>query len=102
MTAKENEQNAEAAGWGSDVISDLLRALELPYAVIVPGASFRGLHDSIVNHLGNVGPSMVLCQHEDHSVAIAHGYGLDAFAAALARRGGEICRHQCARCAVAF
>ena len=39
-----------------------------------PGASYRGLHDSIVNHLGNERPGILLCLHEDHSVAIAHGY----------------------------
>ncbi len=60
--------------WGSDVCAQLLRRFGFPYISLNPGASYRGLHDSIVNHLGNVGPSMVLCQHEDHSVAIAHGY----------------------------
>ena len=39
-----------------------------------PGASYRGLHDSLVNHLGNERPGILLCLHEDHSVAIAHGY----------------------------
>ncbi len=74
MAAKENRQTAEAAGWGSDIIADLLRALELPYAVIVPGASFRGLHDSIVNRLGNHDPKLVTCLHENHAVSIADGY----------------------------
>ena len=32
------------AGWGSDVIADLLRALGFPYIALTPGASFRGLH----------------------------------------------------------
>ena len=39
-----------------------------------PGASYRGLHDSLVNHLGNVQPQMLLCLHEENAVAIAHGY----------------------------
>lgn len=39
-----------------------------------PGASFRGLHDSIVNHLGNEKPQMMVVLHEEHAVAIAHGY----------------------------
>ena len=38
---------------GSDVIVDLLHAYELPYAALNPGASYRGLHDSIVNYGGN-------------------------------------------------
>ena len=41
---------------------------------MTPGASFRGLHDSIVNHLGNVSPELLICIHEEHAVAIAHGY----------------------------
>ena len=61
-------------GWGSDVAAQMLRRFGFPYISLNPGASYRGLHDSIVNHLGNEDPGMVLCQHEDHSVAIAHGY----------------------------
>ena len=61
-------------GWGSDVAAQMLRRFGFPYISLNPGASYRGLHDSIVNHLGNENPGMVLCQHEDHSVAIAHGY----------------------------
>jgi hypothetical protein len=39
-------------GWGSDVIAATLRELGLAYIALTPGASFRGLHDSLVNHLG--------------------------------------------------
>ncbi|MFG1403346.1 thiamine pyrophosphate-binding protein [Xanthobacter sediminis] len=60
--------------WGSDVIADTLRRLGVRYAALTPGSSFRGLHDSIVNHLGNTSPQMLLCLHEEHAVAIAHGY----------------------------
>src|SRR5215475_2481246 len=63
-----------AAGYGSDVVADTLRALDIPYIALNPGASYRGLHDSIVNHLGNRGPQMLLCLHEESAVAIAHGY----------------------------
>ena len=63
-----------AAGFGSDVAAEALRALEVPYIALNPGASYRGLHDSLVNHLGNVRPQMLLCLHEEHAVAIAHGY----------------------------
>ncbi|WP_431777906.1 thiamine pyrophosphate-binding protein [Ottowia caeni] len=66
----------QAAGhvWGSDAIADMLRALEVPYVLLNPGASFRGLHDSLVNHLGNVKPQMLVVLHEEHAVSIAHGY----------------------------
>ncbi|TMH33446.1 MAG: thiamine pyrophosphate-binding protein, partial [Betaproteobacteria bacterium] len=52
----------------------MLRAIELPYLALNPGASYRGLHDSIVNYLGNERPQMLLCLHEESAVAIAHGY----------------------------
>ena len=64
----------DKVAWGSDVAAQMLRRIGFPYISLNPGASYRGFHDSIVNHLGNQTPSMVLCQHEDHSVAIAHGY----------------------------
>jgi thiamine pyrophosphate-dependent acetolactate synthase large subunit-like protein len=63
-----------APGFGSDVIADALRALDVPYIALTPGASYRGLHDSIVNYLGNTKPQMLLCLHEEAAVAIAHGY----------------------------
>src|SRR5215210_2330295 len=52
----------------------MLRALDIPYLALNPGASYRGLHDSIVNYLGNTRPQMLLCLHEEAAVAIAHGY----------------------------
>jgi thiamine pyrophosphate-dependent acetolactate synthase large subunit-like protein len=65
---------ANAAGFGSDIIADVLRSLDFPYIALTPGASYRGLHDSIVNYLGNTKPQMLLCLHEEAAVAIAHGY----------------------------
>jgi thiamine pyrophosphate-dependent acetolactate synthase large subunit-like protein len=60
--------------WGSDVIAEVLSRLDIPYLSFVPGASYRGLHDSLVNYLGNSRPEMVLCLHEEHAVAVAQGY----------------------------
>src|SRR5271165_1944799 len=65
---------ANAPGFGSDVIADALRSLDIPYIALTPGASYRGLHDSIVNYLGNAKPQMLLCLHEEAAVAIAQGY----------------------------
>jgi acetolactate synthase-1/2/3 large subunit len=59
--------------WQSDVIVDLIKRYEFPYITLNPGASFRGLHDSLVNYGGNQ-PPMLLCQHEEIAVQIAHGY----------------------------
>jgi thiamine pyrophosphate-dependent acetolactate synthase large subunit-like protein len=60
--------------FGSDVVADVLRALDIPFVALNPGASYRGLHDSLVNHLGNTTPQMLLCLHEEHAVAIAQGW----------------------------
>jgi thiamine pyrophosphate-dependent acetolactate synthase large subunit-like protein len=60
--------------WGSDAVAACLRALDVPFIALNPGASYRGLHDSIVNFLGNERPQMLLVLHEEHAVAIAHGY----------------------------
>lgn len=60
--------------WGSDGVAELLQSLDIPFLCLNPGSSFRGLHDSIVNHTGNTNPKFLLCLHEEHAVAIAHGY----------------------------
>src|SRR5258708_3807567 len=69
-----NLTGTNAPAFGSDVVADTLRALEIPYIALNPGASYRGLHDSIVNFLGNETPQMLLCLHEEVAVSIAHGY----------------------------
>jgi thiamine pyrophosphate-dependent acetolactate synthase large subunit-like protein len=74
----ENPQGAEpgtvAMEWGSDALAELLSRLDLPYLALVPGSSYRGLHDSLVNYGGNRAPQLLVCLHEEHAVAIAHGY----------------------------
>ena len=70
--APKTEENA-GLGWNSDVIADLIRQYGFPFITLNPGASYRGLHDSLVNHNGNE-PPMLLCQHEKIAVQIAHGY----------------------------
>jgi benzoylformate decarboxylase/acetolactate synthase-1/2/3 large subunit len=52
---------------------DALQALGLRYAALNPGSSFRGLHDSLVNHGGN-SPQLLTCPHENLAVGLAHGY----------------------------
>ncbi len=65
---------ASTAVWGSDAIAACLRALDIPYLALNPGASYRGLHDSLVNYLGNSRPQMLLAIHEEAAVTMAHGY----------------------------
>jgi len=68
------ESRANGQFFGSDCVAETIRALGIPFVALNPGASFRGLHDSLVNHLGNREPRMLLCLHEEHAVAIAHGW----------------------------
>jgi len=60
--------------WGSDLIAKMLQNLDVQYVALNPGSSFRGIHDSLVNYLGNENPQLLLCLHEEHTVAIAHGW----------------------------
>jgi thiamine pyrophosphate-dependent acetolactate synthase large subunit-like protein len=64
----------QAEAWGSDAVAAMLRALDIPYLALNPGASYRGLHDSIVNYLGNTAPQMLLCLHEESAISLAQGY----------------------------
>jgi thiamine pyrophosphate-dependent acetolactate synthase large subunit-like protein len=62
------------AEYGSDLVAELLRDLGVRYLPMNPGSSFRGLHDSVVNHGGNRDPQLLLCLHEEIAVSLAHGY----------------------------
>ena len=59
--------------WSSDVIVDMLHMYDIPYASMNPGATYRALHDSIINY-GQNKPYLMHCQHEEIAVEIAHGY----------------------------
>lgn len=67
------DADSDYQGWQSDIIVDLIQRYGFEYISMNPGASFRGLHDSLVNY-GNQNPPMLLCQHEEIAVQIAHGY----------------------------
>src|ERR1700716_2421514 len=69
-----NQAGSNAPGFGSDVVAETLRDLDIPYIALNPGASYRGVHGSLVNYLGNAAPQMLLCLHEEAAIAIAHGY----------------------------
>jgi acetolactate synthase I/II/III large subunit len=59
--------------YGSDLVVDLLRAVGVEHVALNPGATFRGLHDSLVNY-GEGRPGLILTPHEEIAVALAHGY----------------------------
>jgi len=58
--------------YGSDVLVELLAAHGIEHVAFNPGASFRGLQDSLVFRAD--GPGIVLTADEGIAVAIAHGY----------------------------
>jgi acetolactate synthase I/II/III large subunit len=69
------------AQYGSDLMVEVLRELGIKYIALNPGASYRGLHDSMVNFETGKGPEIIMCTHEEIAVALANGY---------ARATGEI------------
>lgn len=61
------------AEFGSDVMVDLLVDMGVEILPFAPGATFRGLHDSLLNYRSDA-PEVIECLHEEISVAVAHGY----------------------------
>ena len=62
------------AQYGSDLMVEVLRELGIRYIALNPGASYRGLHDSMVNFDSGKGPEIIMCTHEEIAVALANGY----------------------------
>ena len=60
-----------SATYGSDVVAEILSRLNLRYASLNPGASFRGIHESIV---AKGSPEPITCLFEGTAVSVAHGY----------------------------
>ena len=74
MAKAQSRMEKKQPQYGSDVVVDLMKAFDIEYAAFNPGATFRGIHDSIVNYGGNYKPEVIFCNHEEISVAVAHGY----------------------------
>ncbi|HSF29002.1 MAG TPA: thiamine pyrophosphate-binding protein [Candidatus Tectomicrobia bacterium] len=60
----------------SDLVVYLLHELGMDYATLNPGATTRGLHESLVTYGGNRAPEVITCCHEEIAVAMAEGYYL--------------------------
>ena len=58
----------------SDVMAELLAEMDFGHVFLLPGASYRGLHDSLVNHNRNLNPKIVLATSELSAASMAHGY----------------------------
>ena len=60
----------------SDLVIYLLNELGVEYAPLNPGATIRGLHESVVNYGNNTNPELITCCHEELAVAMAEGFYL--------------------------
>jgi acetolactate synthase-1/2/3 large subunit len=74
LNVVESKKLAEEAEYGSDLIVDMLKSSEVEYIAFNPGATFRAIHESIVDYGGNSMPEVIEVCHEEVAVAIAHGY----------------------------
>ncbi len=59
---------------GSDYMQSFLKQLGYTYVTCMPGSTFRGIHESIINYGMNTQPEMLSVVHEEISAAMAHGY----------------------------
>jgi len=59
---------------GSDYMVDVLKHVGFDYLTCMPGSTFRGIHESIINYGGNSKPELLSATHEEISAAMAHGY----------------------------
>src|SRR5882757_1624601 len=83
ITSRESEQGAPPhlegpthTTCGSDFMVDVMRNLGIEYVAAIPGNTFKGLHESIINYGMMTSPALehISCMHEEISVAISHGY----------------------------
>lgn len=59
---------------GSDFMVDVIKTLDIGYVSVMPGSTFRALHESIINYGENTKPELITCLHEEIAVSMAHGY----------------------------
>jgi acetolactate synthase I/II/III large subunit len=61
--APPREEPVVAGRSGSDFMVDVIRQIGVEYVAAMPGSSFRGLHESIINYGGNRQPELLTCLH---------------------------------------
>jgi acetolactate synthase I/II/III large subunit len=59
---------------GGDFMVDVLKTLDIDYLAMNCASSFRGVHEALINHGGNVKPEILTCPHEEIAVSMAQGY----------------------------
>lgn len=70
------EDNSFLSSAGSDYMIDVLRKTGIDHVVFVPGDTFKGLHESLINYGMLTEPKMAYSavNHEEAAVAFCHGY----------------------------
>ncbi len=68
--------NLQRPEYVSDLVVYLLNRLGVEYVTLNPGATTRGMHESLVTYGGNAAPEVITCSHEEVAVAMAEGYYL--------------------------
>src|SRR5712691_1237148 len=66
--------NLERPEYVSDLVVYLLNRLGVAYVTLNPGATTRGMHESLVTYGGNAVPEVITCSHEEVAAAMAEGY----------------------------
>jgi acetolactate synthase I/II/III large subunit len=66
--------NLERPEYVSDLVVYLLNRLGVEYVTLNPGATTRGMHESLVTYGGNSMPEVITCSHEEVAAAMAEGY----------------------------
>jgi acetolactate synthase I/II/III large subunit len=59
---------------GADFMVDVFKSIGFEYVFAMPGSSFAGIHESLINYGGNSAPEFITCCNEESSVAMANGY----------------------------
>jgi len=59
---------------GSDFMVEVFQSLGFEYLFAMPGSSFAGIHESVINFGRNTAPEFITCCNEESSVAMANGY----------------------------
>jgi thiamine pyrophosphate-dependent acetolactate synthase large subunit-like protein len=59
---------------GSDFMVEVFQSLGFEYLFAMPGSSFAGIHESVINFGRNTAPEFITCCNEESSVAMASGY----------------------------
>jgi thiamine pyrophosphate-dependent acetolactate synthase large subunit-like protein len=65
---------AEGGRPTSDFMVDVIKTLDIKYLPANPAASYRGLHESIIDYGKNTMPEFLTCMHEESAVGMCHGY----------------------------